>query len=67
MSRSNCKDCGQPIQWARTSNDGYVPLDPDPHPLGSIVLDSQDRTGSWDGARPNRAVRYMKHRCKDRP
>jgi hypothetical protein len=33
-----CRSCGATIEWAVTANRKSIPLDPDPHPDGNLVL-----------------------------
>jgi hypothetical protein len=33
-----CRECGQPIRWARTERGRTIPLDRDPVPNGNLVL-----------------------------
>lgn len=33
-----CKSCKQPIQWVVTQFDKKLPIDPEPHPNGNIML-----------------------------
>ena len=68
MSESRCNACGEPLLWAKTSNDGNVPLDAKPDPLGHVVLDQYGRTGpaADEPGRPDLRTRYTRHQCKER-
>jgi hypothetical protein len=35
MRSRTCDDCHAPIRWARTVNDKWIALDPDPDPAGN--------------------------------
>lgn len=34
-----CRTCKQPIRWALTTKKRRIPLDPDPHPTGNLVVE----------------------------
>ena len=36
---SNCRTCGAAIRWARTEKDDAIPVDPEPHPEGNLILE----------------------------
>ena len=36
---SECKSCGQPIEWAKTETGKWMPVDPAPVPGGNLSID----------------------------
>jgi hypothetical protein len=34
-----CKGCGQKIDWWKTEAGKNMPVDPDPHPEGTVLID----------------------------
>lgn len=36
-----CRSCAQPIIWCVTQNGYDMPVDPQPHPTGNIVLEQR--------------------------
>lgn len=65
MTTARCKTCGQAVRWAKTSNNGSVPLDANPHPRGNVVLDEYGRTGpaADEPGTPDLSVRFVRHAC----
>lgn len=39
MTSDTCKNCHQPIVWAKSEKGFRVPLDPDPSPDGTLRLE----------------------------
>lgn len=39
MQTASCSACGAPIRWATTTKGRRMPIDPDPHPQGNIILE----------------------------
>ncbi len=57
MSGGTCRYCGRPILWFEKPTGGWVPLDPDPDPLGTVaVRDGENVPADTPGAK-----RYRKH------
>lgn len=65
MDMSTCKHCGSAIIWARLPNGKMIPLDADPHPHGSRVLDDDGFVGPSQHGRGEAVVfeedRYIYH------
>lgn len=36
---NECRSCGAPIRWAITEKGRRMPLDPDPHPDGNVMVE----------------------------
>lgn len=69
MKDARCRDCGRPIRFAGTSNGGKVPLDPTPHPHGSVALDEHGNLGPnpEQPGTPDLTARYLPHRLACNP
>lgn len=37
---TRCRSCQAPIRFARTKNGKPMPLDPEPDPVGNVVIDA---------------------------
>jgi len=60
-----CRTCGATIVLARTPSGGWLPLDADPHPLGSVVVDHDGYVGPQSGmGAPDYSRRYHRHTCQ---
>ena len=68
MKQARCNTCGAELRWAKTSNDGSIPLNAKPDPLGPLVLDEHGRIGPRDGeaGTPDLRTRYTRHTCPER-
>ena len=55
-----CRSCGRPVRWVTTAHGRPQPLDPDPNPLGNIVLDT---AGVAHQVRPGQALLGAPTRC----
>lgn len=42
-ARGSCRSCNDPVIWTRTTRDKVMPVDPDPHPAGTLDLLVVDR------------------------
>lgn len=60
MKTSNCRSCGKPILWARTPNGKWMPLDPEPNPLGNLLLDEDGYIGPHPEGAPVKGP-YFSH------
>lgn len=50
----------------RTPTGGWIPVNPEPSPLGSIVLDQFDSCGPGEeGATPDYGCRFLRHLCSE--
>jgi hypothetical protein len=62
---TSCRDCGRPVRWVRCGRDRPVALDPEPHPLGCVVLDEFGRCGpaAWQPGTPDLTERFLRHQA----
>jgi len=60
---STCRNCGRPIRWVRCGLGRLVAIDPEPHPLGTVVLDEHGRCGPdpWQAGTPEMTERFLRH------
>lgn len=38
MNESTCRSCGAKVLWVRMPSNALMPVDPDPHPKGNVLL-----------------------------
>ncbi len=60
---ASCRSCGRPVVWGRLNTGDWVPLDPDPHERGQmILLDGRRCHPVEPGARYGSDVQARRHR-----
>lgn len=60
---ANCRFCGAPIRWAKTSKGRNIPLNPTPVPDGKfgLILNGQDAPPTAVRAQDHHQLRYDTH------